>query len=62
MVKGKMWIDERYGILYFTPLGAKQEDSWWLGEFEGMKQHLRKETVESLESEGIAYVDLEFVE
>ena len=59
---GHLWIDRKYNILYFTPLGKDIHDSWWLGTYEHLKQHLSQGIINIIEKGGEAPVNLDLVE
>ena len=60
-VLGHLWIDRRYNILYFTPLGEDKRDSWWLGTYEHLKRLLSERTINIIEKGGEAPVNLDLV-
>jgi len=58
VVLGKLWLDKKHNIVYFTPLGKEQDESWWLGSFERLKKYMGDETTRLLETGKYAFVDL----
>ncbi len=60
-MKGYIWIDKRYDVVYFTPLGKDKYDSVWLGTLKRLQQYLSQEVYEQLQEEKEVPVDLNLV-
>ena len=60
-MKGYIWIDTRYNIVYFTPLGEDKYNSVWLGTVKRLRQYLSQEVYKQLQEENEVPVDLDLV-